>query len=107
MIAWIKKLLSIVKSYDSDLRRSRVMISDLEAIIRDRTDIAVDVGFRDASHVIVVGRYRNTDYIQTFSVNTPDLAHLIDRLHAMERHGVVRRIDAPPSVKAVFHREFR
>lgn len=105
MIKWMKKLKAIVSGYDADLRNAHLRIAELEKLIRDRTNIAVDVGFRSASHVIVIGRYRGADYIQSFEIREADMAGLIDRLREQARHGTVRRVDAPPAFKAVFERD--
>lgn len=105
MLKWLKKLKTIVGCYDADLRNAHTRIAELEKLVRDRTNIAVDVGFKSASHVIVVGRYKDADYVQTYALDTPDLAALIDQLRQMERHGVVRRVDAPPQFRAVFERD--
>ena len=104
MIKWLKKLKAIVSGYDDDLRNAHTRIAELEKVIRDRTDIAVDVGFRSASYVIVIGRYKNADYVQTFELDTPDLGSLINHLREQERYGAVRRVDAPPEFRAVFER---
>ena len=106
MIKWLKKLKSIVAGYDADLRNAHARIAELEKLVRDRTNIAVDVGFRSMNHVIVVGRYKGADYVQTYTLDTPDIAALIDQLRQMERHGAVRRVDAPPPFRAVFEHEF-
>lgn len=105
MLKWLKKLKTIVAGYDADLRNAHTRIAELETLVKDRTNIAVDVGFKSASHVIVVGRYRNADYVQTYALDTPDIAGLIDQLRQMERHGQVKRIDAPPMFRAVFERD--
>ena len=105
MLIWLKKLKGIVAGYDADLRNAHARIAELEKLVRDRTNIAVDVGFRDANHVIVVGRYRNADYVQTYTLNAPDLSSLIADLRQMEKHGIVRRLDAPPVFRAVFEHD--
>jgi len=104
MLKWFRKLRVIVSSYNADLQNAHARIAELEKLVRDRTNIAVDVGFKSASHVIVVGRYKNADYIQSFEMREPDLAVLIDRLREQSRYGVVRRVDAPPAFTAVFER---
>ncbi len=106
MLKWLKKLKTIVAGYDADLRNAHARIAELEKLVRDRTNIAVDVGFKSASHVIVAGRYKNADYVPTYALDTQDFAALIDQLRMMERTAVVRRIDAPPQFRAVFAREF-
>lgn len=104
MIVWIKKLLAIVKNYEEDMGRLNNRINYSEKLIRDRTDIAADINIKDHNHIIVVGRYKNRDYVQTFTVRGDELNHLVETLKQMERHGVVRQIDAPPQFKAVFDR---
>lgn len=105
MLKWLKRAKAIVSSYDADLADAHRRITQLETLVRERTNIAVDVGFKTATHVIVVGRYKGADYVQTYSVDPKDLTHLIDLLRRMERYGAVRRIDGPPVVRAVFERE--
>jgi len=105
MLKWLKKLKAIVAGYDDGMRNANARIAEIEKLVRERTNIAVDVGFKSASHVIVVGRYKNADYVQTYALDTPDLAALIDQLRQMERHGAVRRVDAPPQFRAVFERD--
>jgi len=105
MLKWLKKLKSIVAGYDADLRNAHSRIAELEKLVKDRTNISVDAGFRSASHVIVIGRYRNADYVQTFEMDTPSLDALIDQLREHERYGKVVRVDAPPVFRAVFERD--
>lgn len=107
MFTWIKKLKAIVATYYVNLDALHSRIDKLDALVRDRTDISVDVSMtrKNPSQVIVTGQYRNSDYVQVFNVDTDDLALLIDMLRDMQRHGVVRRVDAPIGFKAVFNRE--
>ena len=105
MLNWLKRLKRIVTNYDTDLRNANVRIAELEKLVKDRTNIAVDAGFKSASHVIVIGRYRNADYVQTYELNTPDMKVLIDQLRQMERYGDIIRVDGPPVLRAVFERD--
>jgi hypothetical protein len=105
MLKWFKKLRTIVAGYDTGLKNAHARISELEKLVRDRTNIAVDVGFKSASHVIVIGRYRNADYIQSYSLNSPDITTLVEQLRHMERCGELRRVDAPPQFKVAFLRD--
>lgn len=104
MIKWVKKLFYIVKNYSADVSSLRLQINNLEKILRDRTDISVDVSASrmDANHIIVVGRYKNIDYVQTFSLQNNDIGKLIDQLKEMERYGEIRKVDCPPPMRAVF-----
>jgi len=105
MFQFFKKLKYIVTNYDRELLRVTRKVEQLEKVIADRTNIGVDVGFRDAHHVIVVGKYKGKDYIQTFDLREPELNMLVDKLRDMSKYGNVKRVDAPPIFKAVFERE--
>lgn len=107
MLSWLKKLHRIVDSHDTELRAAHERISQLEKVLRERTNIAVDVGFRNGNHVIVIGRYKNTDYVQTHSLRDNDVGAIIEQLRMMERYGAVTRVDAPPNIRGAFSREFR
>ena len=101
MLKWLKRLQAIVANYDTDMRNTHKQIAQLDKVIHDRTDIAVDIRL-NSSYVIVAGHYKNTDYVQTFRLDTQDFADLIDRLKHLEKHGTIRRIDAPPLFRAAF-----
>jgi hypothetical protein len=97
---------AVSSQHHVDVIALNARIDQLDKLVKDRTDIAVDFGYMwDSSHVIVLGRYRNRDYVQTYRLDHQEFVQLIDRLRAMERHGVVRRLDAPPAVRAVFERD--
>lgn len=100
MITWFKKLFEIVRDYDqrNDYNTQRVI--DLEKILRDRTSLNVDIHHKGLNHVIMVGRYKNTDWIQTYTIDGKDFHHLVDQLKHMQRYGVVDRVDAPPQMSA-------
>lgn len=103
---WIKTLRYVVKHYTADLALQRAQLRSLETVIKERTDIAVEVGYYGDNYVIVVGRFKGRDYIQTHRVQSTDLANLIEQLRAMEKFGTVRRVDAPPIIRGVFRDHF-
>jgi hypothetical protein len=105
MFKWLKKLRLIVDAYHTDLLRTREKLAALETLVRDRTEISVDLGFREKNYAVVVGRYRGSDYVQTYILREADLVGLIEQLRDMERHGHLDRIDAPPQFRAVFKRD--
>jgi hypothetical protein len=107
LISWFKTLRAIVATHDAEMASLRRHMDHLDRLVRERTDIGVDAACHrsDRSHVIVVGRYRNRDYVQTYSVQPEDFIGLVEHLKAMETHGVVRYMDGPPMMKAVFERE--
>lgn len=108
ILAWIRTLHGVVSNYARDQQRTVRRIDDLENVLRERTDIHVDIGYskrRVGANVIVVGRYRNCDYVQTYALSADDFAAVINQLKQMERYGTVRTFDAPLGVSAVFEAE--
>ena len=115
---WVKKFAFILANYEANNSQMLAHIKALEdsvtalnrrldyldKLVRERTDIAVDVNFKEPNYVIVVGRYRKVDYIQTYSLDNADFTQLIDHLQRIEKHGQLRRLDAPPQILAVFKR---
>lgn len=91
----------IIKNYKSDIRCIENRAISLESRLKEVTDIGVDVHYRDLNSVIVIGRYKNNDYVQCYHVGQDNIASLIDRLKEMERYANVRRIDSPPEFRAV------
>lgn len=104
MIAWLKKLITVVRNYDHDLKVANDRITELEKLIRLRTDIAVNAGYDGRNYIVAVGRYRNHDYVEIFQTHAKELEGLIDHLRAQAKHGIVRTVDAPPPMRAAFDR---
>jgi hypothetical protein len=102
MFAWFKKLKSIVARHQDEVKYLHHRITELEKIIKERTDIAVDVNFSGRNHVIVVGQYKNKGYIQTYALNTTDFHFMNKQLEEMEKYGNVRTMDVPPTFHATF-----
>jgi hypothetical protein len=98
---------AVSSQHHVDVIALNARIDQLDKLVKDRTDIAANVGYSGdrGSYVIVIGRYRNVDYVQTYKLGDMTFFEVLDSLHKMERHGVVRRLDAPPAVRAVFKRE--
>jgi hypothetical protein len=116
---FIKTLCRMVKSYESDKARMEKAIADyhdakvalsaikaeyerVHAVLFDGTTIHADVHCKsdgDRNQVIVIGRYRNADYINVFDLPDNDMRHLIDTLREQSRDGRIGRIDAMPGMK--------
>ena len=107
--AWFAALKRIVANYDSEMGALRTTVADSVQCIRERTDIGVDVSVngRDPCYVVVVGKYRDRDYVRTFSVRPDDLAHLVQLLQRMQETACIRYIDAPPTVKGAIRNGLR
>lgn len=119
IVKWFKNLLYIVEFYNREIAQlqlratllerttevQKARIEVLEKLIREHTDIAVDCNYRGMNVITVIGRYRNKDYVQTFHVAERNIADLIDQLREMERYAMVRRVDAPPVIRALIERD--
>ena len=114
MIKWFKTLSRIVRSYDSDqdiidqkVGRALKEVLQAQKFIKHATTINADVSLshRDDSQIIVIGRYRSRDYIQTYTVSGDNFKGLIEQLKEMQKYGVVRRVDAIPAMREVIDRE--
>lgn len=105
-IKWLKKLINLVNEYEKEISFLEKRIESAEKIIRDRTDINVDINRRKhENQIIVIGKYRNIDYIQTFTVDSRDFSYTIDMLKKMDRYGTLNKVDSAPDIKAVFKNE--
>lgn len=113
MITWFKTLFYIVKNYSTDhkrmielLRVQREKMVALDKLIKERTNISVDIGYlKGANYVVLVGHYKNRDYVNVYDLNGDSFADIVDQLRQMRQHGNIHRVDAPQSFKAVFEPE--
>jgi hypothetical protein len=112
-----KKLISLIKflwkseeRYLALAKRLEILTDrtlSAEKLIRDRTEVNADVAYhpKGLSTVIVMGRYRNNDFVQTYSVESPVFHSIVERLRSESRYGNVSFIDAPPAIKQFIKQE--
>lgn len=96
----IKHLAEIERTHVAlvhDIHAAHHRMNSLDKVLRSVTDIHADIRVRDKSTVIVIGRFRGGDYIQTYHFND-DLSEIVDHLRHLQRRGVVRQIDAVPQI---------
>jgi len=107
MISWFKKLIRIVRFYDLDYQRLSTELTELRDLIRERTDIHVDVSMNrhDPHQVIMVGQYAGRDYVRTYNLKHADFTQLIDHLKGLQKHGRVGMVDALPHISVVVKSE--
>ena len=119
MIKWFKKLFHIVKHFDDiaasvdalgrDHIRVRRQVNDAVQTIKDRTTLHADVShYRRDSHmnqIILIGRYRNRDYIQTYQVQPDDFEGLVRQCIEMQKYAYLSKIDAPYGMKEIIETE--
>lgn len=80
---------------------------DVEMQVKSTTDISVDINPQGANHVIVVGRYKDRDYVQCYDLQATNFADLIRELRAMEKTGFINVVDAPPRIAATIREGIR
>jgi hypothetical protein len=114
MITWFRKLKQdigtvrfVIESYRANIDALQSQINDLRTIIRANIDIHADVSMtnRAPSTVIVIGKFRNHDVVQTYSIQTGELKEIIEHLRSLERYGTVRSVDAMPGFKGIAEHE--
>lgn len=101
LILWFCNLRRIVRRYDREVQHLHERISQLETLIRERTDIAVSAGFRQDSYIVVMGRYRGADYVETFRIADPALDYIVEILKSICKTADAKIVDAPPSFREV------
>ena len=105
IIKKIKKFFRAVMSYEADMATLRARVEKAENVIRERTDIHMDIHYKSDNQIIVAGKYSGRDYVQIYNISEDDFSHLIPILKDMELYGHMRRVDAPPGFKAVVDHE--
>jgi len=107
IIIWWKKLFRIVRDYDEIQQRTDLQLKAAVDLIRDSTEIHVDAAYtrKGVNNIVVIGRYKRTDFIQTYSISTDDFCALVNHLKEMEKFGRVGKVDAPPVIRATVLRD--
>lgn len=112
LISWFRRLKIIVKNHDIELvnndRRFAQLRNDLSIlakIIKERTTVSADVNFNAPSHVIVIGRYNNHDFIQCYQMKDSHFARIVDQLKHEAKFAQVRLVDSMPQFSATIKRE--
>lgn len=104
---WLRKLLRKWVGYDEELDALHSQLAGLRRLVKERTEVSFDIAHSegDVSCAIMVGRYRDRDFVQTFNLNHADFKNVVDWTRDLQRSARVRRVDAPPVFKSVFERE--
>lgn len=111
VIKWVSTLVRIVREYDreqhavtSSIANLKIEMESAVRLIRERTEVHADLRLRD-NNIIVIGRYKNRDYIQIHSMGSVPFGAIVEQLKHQQRMGQLKIVDAAPSMKAVIHRE--
>lgn len=113
IIKWFKTLFYIVKHYENHklawqnaIAALTIRAEQAEKVIRDRTDLHADIHHRGENWIILIGRHKGRDYIQTFSTGREDFDRFVFTMRDMCRYAQARKMDCPPQMKAVVEHEF-
>lgn len=85
-----------------DSAYSRKLIRELEEALRANTTVDMDVNYDGHNTVVVIGKFKNNNYINMYAVYDEDFSSVVNRLNELRNRGNVRVIDCPPSVRHVF-----
>ena len=119
LIKWFKALNQIVKSYDEQIEQlnkqttealrvanySNGVAAQAREFVKQATTLDADVHARGTSTIIVMGRFRGNDFIQTYDLGVNDFEHAVRMFRDMSKRHQARSVDCPPGVKAIFTRE--
>jgi regulator of replication initiation timing len=120
MFSWFKELRKIVANYtqeteklkqqlglrtlenmrlSDELKALRNRQNNLDALVKERTTISADIGYTGQNHIIVIGRYKDADYIQTVNMHDKEFSALVDQIRSMSKFGKLKFVDAMPEVR--------
>jgi len=102
-----KKLWHIAAVYDSDRKQLRSVVDEVHRRLGEHTVIHGDLHYKEQDMIIVVGRYRNRDYVRAFFVDPKSFRELIEILKQVEPYSRVGHFDTPGYIpfSAVYDRE--
>jgi len=107
MFGFFRKLKHIVETYDQDKKSIDSKLTHLENIIKDRTDVHMDI-HKNSCNIIVIGKYRDRDYVNSYSLSYRDFKSVVDHLIEISRYTNVGKIDSAwPDMKYVIDDEIK
>lgn len=93
-ISRVKYIWNISKTLDNYHGVIAGEIRNLEKKINERTTVHADINYRgEYSQIIVIGRYRNKDYVRAFTIREENLSSIVDMLRTEEKYAKVGRFD--------------
>jgi hypothetical protein len=105
MFNWLKKLAFIVKNYDKHQQDAIARMDEIRRMMRERTEVSADINYAGiGNHIIVVGRYKDVDHAQCFTVDSNQFAQTVERLRELRKFAKLGRTDVPPAFSASFRR---
>jgi len=102
----IRKWLGL-DTIEYDIDQMKKNIDDAVDVIRDRTTVNIDHYPHgcDPNRVVIIGRHKNTDYVQIFDLNTRDFGEIVEILKSLTKYSKMGIIDSTPTCKQIFERK--
>jgi len=103
----LKNVWEMPNKYEKQCRDMYNRLYELHQKINENTTVHADIGYKGTgSQIIVVGRYKNKDYVRSFNVRSENLNSLIELLRREEEGAKVGRSDMPGGMEfsAVYDR---
>ncbi len=100
----LRMKLGIVR-IEKKLTQQTSCLVELQKIIKKHTSYNLDVHQVENSQVILIGKYRNADFVHCYSIKDNDFSMLIQQCKELEKYSHRNKIDAWPSFKATINNE--
>lgn len=108
ILTHIKHVWEMPNKHEKQYRDMFNLVMEIDKKIGERTTVHADIGYKGTgSQIIVVGRYKNKDYVRSFNVRTENLGSLIELLKTEEHGANVGKFDMIGGIEfsAVYDRD--
>jgi hypothetical protein len=111
---FLKTLLRIVRSYDQDISTLARHVQGVERdmaqashFIKEATKLHIDVSIDGSSTVVLCGRYKNKEHVQTFRLPPSEFSKLVEQIQHMSNVGTIETLDMPPLIDATVRAQLK
>lgn len=66
---------------------------ETEKLMKERTEVHADIHNQNSSQIIIIGRYRNRDYIKMYPIPDKNIIDVINHLKSISHHTKLGRMD--------------
>lgn len=108
ILTHLKHVWEMPNKHEKQYRDMFNFVMEIDKKIGERTTVHADIGYKGTgSQIIVVGRYRNKDYVRSFNVRQENLSNIIEMLKIEEKNAGVGNWDMIGGMEfsAVYDRE--
>ena len=102
---WVTKKISNflnLSSFHDQLSKQIYELDELRKIIKERTEYHIDVHqyTRHNSQIILIGKFRNNDFVKCYDIPDDMFKDLITHCRELEKYSQRGKIDAYPGLNA-------